>query len=130
VIVTHSELILRRLALDKIILCEEAKQSLFLGTYDEFLEKVGWEEKKPEPKQKVARQPTNDHKVLEKEIQKCEKTLIGLEQEQKDDEKQLESGDHSAELFNTIAERQDAIQELEKNLYDLLERLRNDRNKG
>ncbi|MBS0649381.1 MAG: ABC-F family ATP-binding cassette domain-containing protein [Verrucomicrobia bacterium] len=46
VIVTHSELILRRLCLDKIILCEEAQQTVFLGTYDEFLEKIGWEEKK------------------------------------------------------------------------------------
>ncbi len=47
VMVTHSELILRRLNLDKIIHCEEAKQTLFLGTYDEFLDKGGWDEKKP-----------------------------------------------------------------------------------
>jgi ATP-binding cassette, subfamily F, member 3 len=43
VMVTHSELILRRLNLNKIILCEEAKQKVFLGTYDEFLERVGWD---------------------------------------------------------------------------------------
>ncbi len=130
VIVTHSELILRRLALDKIILCEEAKQSLFLGTYDEFLEKVGWEEKKPEIKAKTPRPPTHDLKILEKEIQQCEKKLNVLEQQQKDDEKRLESGDHSRELLKGVAQRQEAIQELEKKLYELLERLRNDRNKG
>jgi hypothetical protein len=32
--------------LHKIILCEEAKQTLFLGNYEEFLEEIGWEEKK------------------------------------------------------------------------------------
>jgi len=55
VIVTHSELILRRLDLDKIIVCEKGKQTLFYGNYDEFLEKLGWEEEKKEqrtPKKK------------------------------------------------------------------------------
>jgi ATP-binding cassette subfamily F protein 3 len=45
IMVTHSELILRRLGLDKIIHCEEAQQTLFLGTYDEFLAKAGWDKK-------------------------------------------------------------------------------------
>ena len=42
--VTHSELILKRMALDKIILCHEGRQELFLGTYEEFLEQQGWDE--------------------------------------------------------------------------------------
>ena len=46
IIVTHSELILRRLALNKVILCREAEQTLFLGNYDEFLEQIGWDEEK------------------------------------------------------------------------------------
>lgn len=44
IIVTHSELILKRMALDKIVVCHEGKQELFLGTYEEFLEKKGWDE--------------------------------------------------------------------------------------
>ena len=44
VIVTHSELILKRLALNKIVVCHKGKQDLFLGTYEEFLDEVGWEE--------------------------------------------------------------------------------------
>jgi len=44
VIVTHSELILKRMELDKIIICSEGKQKVFLGTYEEFLEKEGWQE--------------------------------------------------------------------------------------
>lgn len=44
IMVTHSELILKRMVLDKIIICHEGKQELFLGTYEEFLEKNGWHE--------------------------------------------------------------------------------------
>jgi len=42
IMVTHSELILKRMVLDKIVICHEGKQELFLGTYEEFLEKKGW----------------------------------------------------------------------------------------
>lgn len=44
IIVTHSELILKRMQLDQIIICHEGKQEIFLGTYEEFLEKNGWHE--------------------------------------------------------------------------------------
>ncbi len=67
IMVTHSELILRRLNLNKIIHCEEAKQTVFLGTYDEFLEKVGWDEKK---KPAAPKQPS-----LQQEIREVEKKL-------------------------------------------------------
>lgn len=42
-IVTHSEMILRAVA-TKLIVFREGKAELFLGTYDEFLEKIGWDE--------------------------------------------------------------------------------------
>jgi ATP-binding cassette, subfamily F, member 3 len=44
IMVTHSELILKRMVLDKIIVCHEGKQELFLGTYEDFLDKNGWHE--------------------------------------------------------------------------------------
>jgi len=44
IMVTHSELILKRMVLDKIVVCSEGKQKIFLGTYEEFLEKEGWQE--------------------------------------------------------------------------------------
>lgn len=44
IIVTHSELILKRMQLDKIIICHENKQEVFLGTYEEFLLTNGWHE--------------------------------------------------------------------------------------
>lgn len=44
IMVTHSELILKRMNLDKIVICHEGKQELHLGTYEEFLDKNGWHE--------------------------------------------------------------------------------------
>lgn len=42
IMVTHSELILKRMGLDKIIVCHQGKQELHLGTYEDFLDKNGW----------------------------------------------------------------------------------------
>jgi ATP-binding cassette subfamily F protein 3 len=133
VMVTHSELILRRLNLDKIILCEEARQTLFLGNYDDFLEKVGWGDKVSAPK-KPAPEPKKDSiKPVEKEIQACEKKIASMTEEQKKNEKLLESGDHSPDLLKTIDNLQKEIEELEGKLYELYElvqRLRDDRDKS
>jgi ATP-binding cassette subfamily F protein 3 len=43
VVVTHSEEILRRIA-TKLVIFHRGKAELFLGTYDEFLERIGWED--------------------------------------------------------------------------------------
>lgn len=95
VIVTHSELILKRLPLQKILVCHEGRQELFLGTYDEFLDTVGWEEEGPAKKQKAkASEPARDSsgdknkgsdknkaaKPLKNEIQRLEKELAQLEE--------------------------------------------------
>src|SRR5262249_7680721 len=42
VIATHSELILSRLGVDKIIHCKEGKQEVYTNGYEAFVEKVGW----------------------------------------------------------------------------------------
>lgn len=131
VIVTHSELILRRLCLDKIILCEEAKQTVFLGTYDEFLEKIGWEEKKKTPAPK-ANEPNLRHqraeevtkraailKPIEKQIQECEQKLAALEQEQK---KSFEEKT-SPEMLKAQGVRKKQIEQLETQLYEFYELL-------
>ena len=73
IIVTHSELILKRLELDKLIVCHENRQEIFLGNYTEFLEKEGWEEEKPSKPQKIKAAPKmppspSENKELEKRI--------------------------------------------------------------
>lgn len=42
ILVTHSELLLRA-SVNKLIIFHEGKAEFFDGTYDEFLEKIGWE---------------------------------------------------------------------------------------
>ncbi len=49
VIVTHSEMILRDVA-TKLIVFQHGNVSVFNGTYDDFLRKVGWEEEGHKPK--------------------------------------------------------------------------------
>lgn len=44
VMVTHSELILKRMQLNKIIICHEGEQELYLGTYEEFLADHDWDD--------------------------------------------------------------------------------------
>jgi ATP-binding cassette, subfamily F, member 3 len=47
VIVTHSELILKRLLLDKIVVCHQGSQEVVLGSYEDFLDKNGWGDEEP-----------------------------------------------------------------------------------
>lgn len=53
VIVTHSEMILRRLSLDKLVICDQNRQEVFLGGYNDFLEKKGWPDSKNIPSKKI-----------------------------------------------------------------------------
>lgn len=118
VIVTHSELILRRLLLDKIILCGENKQTYFLGTYDEFLEKVGWDEEEkvaPKKKEEIVR-PVNLLKPLETEIKKKEEKIMALEKEQKQDQIAIEKGETNPLFLKSYGQRQ---KEIEKNYAEL-----------
>jgi ATP-binding cassette subfamily F protein 3 len=131
VIVTHSELILRRLELNKILVCEEFQQTLFLGNYDEFLETVGWEEETKsgsgKKKQPNVRKEKADLvvkraavlKPIEKDIQDCEKKLASLEEEQSKGQKMIEAGSTSPDLVKALGIRQKQIEQLELKLYEL-----------
>lgn len=124
VIVTHSELILRRLKLDHIILCEEAKQTVFLGDYDQFLEKIGWDEKKkpsivsaPDPTLKKAAGSNQkcDPKIA-KQIQECKAKIAALEAVQAEAQKILEQGRPSAEFLKVLGQRQKQLDALYEQL--------------
>jgi ATP-binding cassette subfamily F protein 3 len=122
---------LRRLALDKIVLCEEAQQTVFLGNYDEFLEKVGWDEKKkpappknPQPNvrkeraEEVAKRAAVI-KPLEKQVHETEQQIMALEEEQK---MSFETAT-SPELVKAQGVRKKQIEQLETQLYELYELL-------
>lgn len=66
IMVTHSEMLLRRLV-NKIVVFHRGKAELFLGNYDDFLNKIGWEN---EEGSKVKRA-----KKSKKEIQKLKNEI-------------------------------------------------------
>ncbi|QOR61419.1 ABC-F family ATP-binding cassette domain-containing protein [Sulfurovum sp. ST-21] len=96
IMVTHSEMLLRRLA-DTLIIFHKGGAEYFDGTYDEFLEKIGWEEeevnkpKKKKPKidykerkrlrSMLTRERNDKRKPYTREIKLCEEYIEKLEQE-------------------------------------------------
>ena len=105
IMVTHSEMLLRRLA-DALIIFHKGGAEFFDGTYDEFLEKIGWEEeegdapKKKKPKvnykelkklKKALTQERNElRKPYTKEIKLCEEKIEKLEVELEAKNEELE----------------------------------------
>ena len=90
IMVTHSEMLLRKLA-DALIIFHKGGAEYFDGTYDEFLEKIGWEEeegakpKKKKPKinhkerkklrKAVTQERNEERKPYTKEIKLCEEQI-------------------------------------------------------
>lgn len=129
VIVTHSEWILRRLPFNKLVICHKEKQEMFLGTYDEFLEKVGWQEEGNEKKQpeKPKPAPAAPAKKSNKgEIKKCEDQIILLEENIQENNQKLAAishtgkGDEIKKLLASIESDQKQIDALYKRLEELL----------
>ncbi|MBI5346481.1 MAG: ATP-binding cassette domain-containing protein [Chlamydiae bacterium] len=104
IIVTHSELILRGLELNKLIICNKGEQTIFLGSYDDFLEKMGWpdeevrgqeEKKQINPKElkkiraEIIQAKSNELGSLKKEILAIENTIDSLEKQLKEDNQKL-----------------------------------------
>jgi ATP-binding cassette subfamily F protein 3 len=89
VIVTHSEIMLRNLA-TKLVIFHNGTAEFFNGTYDEFLEKIGWEseENKARPvKQKLSEKEIKQRRAeisvergkqtrsIKEEIERCESEI-------------------------------------------------------
>ena len=97
IMVTHSEMLLRRLA-DALVIFHKGGAEYFDGTYDEFLDKIGWEEEnqnideKPKPtKPKIDNRErkkrrsaliqarSKENAPHKKELEFCEEKIIELE---------------------------------------------------
>ena len=70
IMVTHSEMLLRRLA-DALIIFHKDGAEFFDGNYDEFLEKIGWEEEGVKPQKPKVQKPK-----LDKKEQKRQRTAL------------------------------------------------------
>lgn len=128
ILVTHSELILKRLDFHKILVCHQGHQELFLGNYDDFLAKDGWHDasevapkkiKKAEPAKKSPEaSQTKKNKETEREIARKEAWIIEIEKELQTQQIKLsqlvEAGNHNeiTVLGEAIAKNQKLVDQL------------------
>lgn len=116
VIVTHSELLLREIP-SKFVICHEGEQHLFLGEYDLFLEKEGWE-KKAASKPKIKAPHPKNPKVFEK----IEKQITELEKANEEATKALMEASDRGETEKVIAlskEIEERKHKIEKLFFEL-----------
>ncbi len=86
IFVTHSEELLKRIQTDALLVCSPNSQQLFLGSYEEFLAKDGWQEKvmieeialTKKTKEKPIKLPSHAIITLEKKISQKEVLLQEL----------------------------------------------------
>jgi ATP-binding cassette subfamily F protein 3 len=129
VIVTHSEWVLRRMPLTKLVVCHQKKQELFLGSYDEFLGKIGWQEERVEPEKKGGKAPANKasspSKPNKSQIKHCEDKIVALEESLEAHNEKLAlisqsgKGDEIRDLLALIAREQSELDEYYNRLGEL-----------
>jgi ATP-binding cassette, subfamily F, member 3 len=138
VMITHSELILTRIAFKKLIVCRPGRQELFLGSYEDFLEKDGWaEEEKKEVKEKKPSAYHDDKKQqgeqnlkagkIKKDIAILEKQIEGAEKaiEEMTDALAIATQQKESDLVVRLSkDLQDKIKECEE-LYERFYQLHN-----
>jgi ATP-binding cassette subfamily F protein 3 len=142
IIVTHSELILRRLA-KKFVIFHHDKCEEFNGSYDEFLEKIGWEEeivveKKKEKlsskdykhlRSEMIKERSRATKSLKNNIEKNENEIIeseGLVEQANDliiKASQVDDGEAIVKYSKQLSFNQNKIEELFLELEELSEKL-------
>jgi ATP-binding cassette subfamily F protein 3 len=133
IVVTHSEKLLREVC-DRLIVFSTSGADYFNGTYDEFLEKIGWEDEEFDDKPKKAPKKidkkenkklraaliTEKNKLatpLKKEVEKLENSIMEIEDliEKKQAEliQASNSGDNSKiiELSSFIVKHEKEVEE-------------------
>lgn len=73
IIVTHSEMILRAVA-TRLIVFDRGAVRVFEGTYEDFLERVGWQSESEHGNDQKPRQP--DDRITKKELRKLRADII------------------------------------------------------
>ncbi|MDO8519166.1 MAG: ABC-F family ATP-binding cassette domain-containing protein [Deltaproteobacteria bacterium] len=144
VIVTHNEEILRRLA-TRLVVFQQHSTEIFNGNYDEFLEKIGWEEEgdagaskkrtaappslKPVTEKDERRQKAETiaerSKILtplKKEMESLEKEIVLLEEEQKGINEKILEASQKKEIETFVALSK-SLKELQKNIDKKFSRL-------
>jgi len=141
IMVTHSEMLLRRLA-DMLIIFHKGGAQFFEGNYDDFLHKIGWEEEESEKKPKKERNQDNNNyskaykkkrasliqekskkgKSFKKTIASCEAQIIALEKELETENSKLQDASHSGDNKRMIETSQN-INHLNTKIEEMFEKL-------
>lgn len=139
VLVTHSEMMLRALA-DALIIFREGGAEFFDGTYDEFLEKIGWDEEITDAPKPIKTTPNTNKKEskqqraaliqerskllspLKKEVEKCENTIMELEEKLKSAHELLNTYSNQGET-SKLLDLSKIVGDDEKKIEELFEKL-------
>ncbi len=141
IIVTHSEELLRQVC-DRLIVFAKDGADYFDGTYDEFLEKIGWEDEEGEEQKEKPKQPKVNKKEnkklraliiqersketnpLKKKIEKLENSIMEIEDHIEKQQAELiqasNQGDNSKiiELSQIIKKQEDEVEQMFESLED------------
>ncbi len=139
IIVTHSEELLRQVC-DRLIVFAKDGADYFDGTYDEFLEKIGWEDEEGEEQKEKPKQPKVNKKEnkklrasiiqersketnpLKKKIEKIENSIMEIEDHIEKQQAELiqasNQGDNSKiiELSQIIKKQEDEVEQMFESL--------------
>lgn len=131
VIVTHNERMLNLINFTKLVVCKNEEQMIFLGNYEEFLEKVGWEEEKKlmekggDKKGNLEREKSKKQAQIKKKIENIEKQIV--EKEKAHEKTKQELVDVSLKGDRGLIEQKTKLFNEQKNqieaLYESLEQL-------
>ncbi len=138
IIVTHSEALLRRVC-DRLIIFAKNGAKYFDGSYDAFLEKIGWDEDEEEKKtvKTAPKSTTKENKKLraelvrernkltsplKKKVDKLEAEIMELENHLSIKHKELIEASNSGESA-TLIELSKSVSEMENQVEELFESL-------
>jgi ATP-binding cassette subfamily F protein 3 len=132
IVVTHSEELLRKVC-DRLIIFSKDGAQYFDGGYDDFLEKIGWEDEEQEEKVKAApksntkeikkqisdlvRERNNNTSALKKEVQKLENAIMKVEEALEVHHKELIEASNAGEsaklmeLSKLVAKEENDVEE-------------------
>lgn len=88
VLVSHSEWILRRIP-SRLVICQEDSKMLYEGTYEDFLDKIGWEEEKREDENKKRSDRKIERKKKAEHVQYRSKLLAPIKKKLESIEKKI-----------------------------------------
>lgn len=124
VIVSHSEMLLKELPLTKLIVCQNHSQDTFIGNYEDFLSRVGWEDEgaskafdkeKNLEKQDKKRKNNAPDEAKAKLLNPIQKKIKEIEKEIEQTEKKLDE-DNDLLIQAATAEQKELIRQYSKQI--------------